>query len=98
MRIPYGATADRIDGDRGHGRAGRNSRQSGASGKGLQSCGGSVRAAIVSCPKAKRIAGEYAKTRTRKLQGFICTSKRRGERINARCVLDQKRVLFSFRA
>ncbi len=72
--------------------------QSGASGKGLQSCGGSVRAAIVSCPKAKRIAGEYAKTRTRKLQGFICTSKRRGERINARCVLDQKRVLFSFRA
>ncbi len=72
--------------------------QSGASGKGLQSCGGSVRAAVVSCPKAKRIAGEYAKTRTRKLQGFICTSKRRGERINARCVLDQKRVLFSFRA
>ncbi len=72
--------------------------QSGASGKGLRSCGGSVRAAVVPCPKAKRIAGEYRKTRTRKLQGFICTSKRRGKRINARCVLDRKRVLFSFRA
>jgi hypothetical protein len=72
--------------------------QSGASGKGLQNCGGSVRAAVVSCPKAQRLAGEYAKTRTRKLQGFTCTSKRNGEQINARCVLDEKRVLFSFRA
>jgi hypothetical protein len=72
--------------------------QSGASGKGLQSCGGSVRAAVVPCPKAKRIAGEYKKTRSRSLQGFTCTSKRSGEQINARCVLDQKRVLFSFRA
>jgi len=71
---------------------------SGASGKGLQNCGGSVRAAVVPCPKAKRIAGEYAKTRTRSLQGFTCTSKRSGELINARCVLDEKRVLFSFRA
>ncbi len=72
--------------------------QSGASGKGLQSCGGSVRAAVVSCPKAKRIANEYAKTRNRSLQGFTCKSKRSGGQINARCVLDQKRVLFSFRA
>ena len=72
--------------------------QSGASGKSLQNCGGSVRAAVVPCPKAKRIAGEYTKTRARSLQGFICTSKRSGEQINARCVLDQKRVLFSFRA
>ncbi len=72
--------------------------QSGASGKGLQRCGGSVRAAVVPCPKAKRIAGEYAKTRTRRLQGFICTSKKGGARIKARCVLDRKRVLFSFRA
>ena len=71
---------------------------SGASSKGLQDCGGSVRAAVVSCPKAKRIAGEYAKTRARSLQGFICTSKKSGAQINARCVLDQKRVLFSFRA
>ncbi|HEX3562056.1 MAG TPA: hypothetical protein VHU24_04395 [Solirubrobacterales bacterium] len=72
--------------------------QSGASGKGLQSCGGSVRAAVVPCPKAKRIAGEYAKTRAHSLQGFACTSRRSGRQINARCVLDEKRVLFSFRA
>jgi hypothetical protein len=71
---------------------------SGASGEGLQSCGGSVRAAVVPCDKAKRIATEYAKTRTRSLQGFVCSSRRRGERINARCALDEKLVLFSFRA
>jgi hypothetical protein len=71
---------------------------SGASGNGLQNCGGSVRAAVVPCPKAKRIAGEYKKTRSRSLQGFACTSKRSGEQINARCVLNEKRVLFSFRA
>jgi hypothetical protein len=65
---------------------------------GLQSCGGSVRAAVVPCDKAKRIATEYAKTRTRSLQGFVCSSRRRGERINARCALDEKLVLFSFRA
>jgi hypothetical protein len=69
---------------------------SGASG--LQSCGGSVRAAVVPCDKAKRIATEYAKTRTRSLQGYVCSSRRRGERINARCALDEKLVLFSFRA
>jgi hypothetical protein len=71
---------------------------SGASGKALQNCGGSVRAGVVSCPKAKRIANEYAKTRAHSLQGFKCSSKRSGEQINARCVLDQKRVVFSFRA
>jgi hypothetical protein len=71
---------------------------SGASSNGLQDCGGSVRAGVVPCPKAKRIAKEYAKTRARSLQGFSCTSKRSGAQINARCVLNEKRVLFSFRA
>jgi hypothetical protein len=70
---------------------------SGASGEGLQNCGGSVRAGVVSCPKAKRIAKEYAKTRAGSLQGFKCSSKRSGEQINAKCVLNEKRVLFSFR-
>jgi hypothetical protein len=70
---------------------------SGASG-GLQNCGGSVRASVVPCPKAKRIAKEYAKTRAGSLQGFRCTSKRSGDQINARCVLNEKVVLFSFRA
>lgn len=71
---------------------------SGASGKGVQNCGGSVRASVIPCPKAKRIAQEYKKTRAGSLQGFSCTSKRSGEQISVRCVLDQKRVLFSFRA
>jgi hypothetical protein len=69
----------------------------GASSNGLQNCGGSVRAGVVPCPKAKRIAKEYAKTRARSLQGFSCSSKRSGAQINARCVLNEKRVVFSFR-
>jgi hypothetical protein len=68
-----------------------------ASGEGLQNCGASFRAGVVPCSKAKRIAKEYAKTRARSLQGFSCSSRRRGERINARCALDEKLVLFSFR-
>jgi hypothetical protein len=71
--------------------------QSGASGAGLQNCGGSVRAGLVPCPKAKRIAKEYAKTRAHSLQGFSCTSSRRGTQMNARCALNEKLVLFSFR-
>jgi hypothetical protein len=71
---------------------------SGASGSGLQDCGGSVRAGVVPCPKAKRIAKEYAKTRASSLQGFKCSSRRNGAQINARCALNEKLVLFSFRA
>jgi hypothetical protein len=62
---------------------------SGAAG-GLQSCGGGVRAAVVSCGKAKRIASEYLKTRTRSLQGYTCSSGR-GQ---GRCTLDRKLILF----
>jgi hypothetical protein len=69
---------------------------SGASG--LQNCGASVRASVVPCAKAKRIAIEYKKTRARSLQGFRCSSSRSGEQINARCALDEKLVVFSFRA
>jgi hypothetical protein len=62
---------------------------SGASG-GLRSCGGGVRAAIVSCPKAKRIAKEYAKTKAHSLQGYRCS----GGRGQGRCTLDRKVVVF----
>jgi hypothetical protein len=63
--------------------------QSGAAG-GLRSCGGGVRAAIVSCPKAKRIAKEYAKTHARSLQGYVCS----GGGNQGRCSLDRKVVVF----
>jgi hypothetical protein len=57
---------------------------------GLQNCGGGVRAAKVSCSKAKRIAAEYAKTHARSLQGYTCSSG--GSQ--GRCVLDRKIVTF----
>ena len=56
----------------------------------LRSCGGGVRAAVVSCAKAKRIAGEYTKTHSRSLQGYTCSSG--GSQ--GRCVLDRKVVTF----
>jgi hypothetical protein len=56
----------------------------------MRSCGGGVRAAVVSCGKAKRIATEYAKTRSRSLQGYTCTSG--GSQ--GRCTLDRKVVTF----
>jgi hypothetical protein len=56
----------------------------------LQNCGGGVRAAKVSCAKAKRIAAEYAKTRAHSLQGYTCT----GGGGQGRCVLDRKVVTF----
>jgi hypothetical protein len=71
---------------------------SGASGADLRNCGDGVRAAIVECPKAKRIAKEYAETRDKKVQWFTCTAKRRGDEFKARCELDRKLILFSFRA
>ena len=57
---------------------------------GLRECGGGVRAAVVGCPKAKRIAKEYAKTRARSLQGYACSSGG----AQGRCVLDRKIVTF----
>jgi hypothetical protein len=56
----------------------------------LKNCGGGVRAAVVSCAKAKRIAGEYVKTRARSLQGYTCSSG--GSQ--GRCRLDRKLVVF----
>jgi len=58
--------------------------------RGLQSCGGGVRAAVVSCAKAKRIATEYVKTHARTLQGYTCSSGGR----QGRCRLDRKLVVF----
>jgi hypothetical protein len=60
---------------------------------GLQNCGGGVRAAVVSCPKAKRIAAEYSKTGNRSLQGYTCSSGS-GQ---GRCALDRKLVVFPLR-
>jgi hypothetical protein len=56
----------------------------------LQNCGGGVRAAVVSCSKAKRIASEYAKTKAHSLQGYKCSSG--GSQ--GRCTLDRKIVVF----
>jgi hypothetical protein len=57
----------------------------------LKNCGGGVRAAQVSCDKAKRIAVEYKKTHQRSLQGYICKSGSS----QGRCALDSKLVVFS---
>jgi hypothetical protein len=57
---------------------------------GLQNCGGGVRAAKVSCSKAKRIATEYTKTHAHSLQGYSCS----GGGTQGRCTLDRKLVLF----
>ncbi len=59
----------------------------------MRSCGGGVRASIVSCSKAKRIATEYAKTKAHSLQGYTCSSGRS----HGRCRLDRKLVLFRLR-
>ena len=57
---------------------------------GLRNCGGGVRAAVVACSKAKRIAAEYAKTGAKSLQGYSCSEG--GSQ--GRCVLDRKVVTF----
>jgi len=57
---------------------------------GFRNCGGGVRAAIVSCPKAKRIAKEYSKTQAHSLQGYSCS----GGGSQGRCTLDRKVVVF----
>jgi hypothetical protein len=57
---------------------------------GLRNCGGGVRASVVACSKAKRIAAEYAKTKARSLQGYTCS----GGGSQGRCVLDRKVVTF----
>jgi hypothetical protein len=59
-------------------------------GAGLRNCGGGVRAAVVSCSKAKRIAKEYAKNPAKSLQGYTCSDG--GSQ--GRCVLDRKVVTF----
>jgi hypothetical protein len=56
----------------------------------LRLCGSGVRAAIVACSKAKRIAAEYRRTHARTLQGYKCYS--RGDL--GRCELDRKLVVF----
>ena len=56
----------------------------------LRSCGGGVRAAVVSCAKAKRVAEEYVKTHAHSLQGYTCKSGSS----QGRCALDRKLVLF----
>jgi hypothetical protein len=57
---------------------------------GLRNCGGGVRASVVACSKAKRIAAEYAKTGAHSLQGYTCS----GGGSQGKCVLDRKVVTF----
>jgi hypothetical protein len=57
----------------------------------LRNCGGGVRAAVVSCAKAERVADEYVKTHAHSLQGYTCKS---GDS-QGRCALDRKLVVFS---
>jgi hypothetical protein len=61
-----------------------------SSGASMRSCGAGVRAAVVSCAKAKRIASEYAKTHAHSLQGYTCS----GGGSQGRCTLDRKIVTF----
>ena len=56
----------------------------------LVNCGDGVRAAIVGCGKAKRIAKECVRTHRRSIWSYSCTS---GEN-RGRCVLDRKVVTF----
>jgi hypothetical protein len=59
-------------------------------GAGMVSCGKGVRATVVDCGKARRLAKEYLKTRDRSLWLYTCTPG--GKR--GRCVLDRKIVTF----
>ena len=56
----------------------------------LVNCGGGVRAALVGCSKAKRIAKEYVKTGDRSIWLFKCS----GGASRGRCVLDRKVITF----
>ena len=56
----------------------------------LRPCGSGVRAAIVGCSKAKRIAAEYRRTHAGRLQGYKCYSRRDV----GRCELDRKLIVF----
>jgi hypothetical protein len=56
----------------------------------LRSCGGGVRAALIDCGKAKRIAAEYRKTHSRSIWLYTCS----GGRERGRCVLERKIVIF----
>jgi hypothetical protein len=56
----------------------------------LRNCGSGVRAAVVDCGKAKRLAREYRKTHRRSIWLYTCS----GARNKARCELDRKIVTF----
>jgi hypothetical protein len=56
----------------------------------MVSCGNGVRAAIVDCGKAKRLAREHRRTGDRMIWMYTCKS---GERRGI-CVLDRKIVTF----
>jgi len=57
----------------------------------LVNCGGGVRAALVGCSKARRIAKEYVKTHDHSIWLYRCSS---GDN-SGRCVLDHKLIVFS---
>jgi hypothetical protein len=56
----------------------------------LATCGAGVKAAVVGCSKARRIAKEYVKTHDHSIWLYRCSSgSSRG-----RCVLDRKLIIF----
>jgi hypothetical protein len=60
-------------------------------GDNLVNCGGGVRAGVVGCGKARRIANEYARTHRHSIWEYTCTSG--GSR--GRCVLNRKVITFA---
>ena len=59
-------------------------------GSGMVNCGQGVRAMIVDCGKAKRLAAEFRKTKRRSIWMYTCS----GGGSRGRCVLDRKLVTF----
>ena len=59
-------------------------------GTGMVNCGRGVRALIVDCGKAKRLAAEFRKTKRRSIWMYTCSAG--GSR--GRCILDRKVVTF----
>ena len=56
----------------------------------LRNCGSGVRALVVDCGKAKRLAAEYRKTKRRSIWMYTCS----GAGSRGRCTLDRKVVTF----
>jgi hypothetical protein len=56
----------------------------------LRNCGSGVRAAVVDCGKAKRLAREWKKTHAKSVWLYTCAPSEK----RVRCVLDRKIISF----